>query len=309
MKTAGATSRLDFRAFIAVALITFALLAQTGSWAKAQEVSLEHRGAEDVILGTTTSTRDSGLLDVLVPLFEERTEYHLKPIAVGSGAAIKLGEAGEANVLLVHSPADEEKFVAAGHGINRHLVFYNDFVIVGPADDPAGIKGTTSAAEALGRIAAAKSRFGSRGDDSGTHKKELRLWKTAGIEPGGDWYVESGSGMGDTLNIASERDAYTIADRGTYLSLKSRLSLDILVEGDASLLNVYHVIAVNPDNYTTINSPGAQAFISFLLHPEIQSIIGEFGKEEFGQPLFTPCGDNSCRIEPAATPVASPASS
>ncbi len=292
-----------------VAMVIALLLFQSGSWALAQEASPAPRGPEDVILATTTSTQDSGLLDVLVPLFEAKTGYHLKPIAVGSGAAIKLGEEGEADVLLVHSPADEEEFVAAGHGIDRHLVFYNDFVIVGPTEDPAGIIGSATASEAMSKIATFGSIFISRGDDSGTHKKELGLWKAAGIEPSGDWYIESGSGMGDTLNIASERDAYTLADRGTYLSLKSRLSLDVLVEGDSTLLNVYHVIAVNPDNYSTINQQGSEAFISFLLAPEVQAIIGEFGNEEFGQPLFTPCADNSCGIESISTPVASPATS
>lgn len=277
------------------------------SGVSAQNATPAPRGEDDVILATTTSTQDSGLLDVLVPIFEQKTGFNLKPIAVGSGAALKMGQNGEADVLLVHSPADEQTFMDAGYGVDRHLVFYNDFIIVGPAGDPAGIAGTASATEAMKKIADTTSPFVSRGDDSGTNKKELGLWKSAGIDPSGSWYTESGTGMGDTLNIASERDAYTLTDRGTYLAQKSRLALNILVEGDRSLLNVYHVIAVNPDRYTTINSAGAQAFIAFLLDPAIQQIVGEFGTQEFGQPLFTPCADNVCGVEPAATPAASPA--
>jgi tungstate transport system substrate-binding protein len=259
-----------------------------------------------VILATTTSTQDSGLLDVLVPLFEKETGYHVKPIAVGAGAAMKLGQQGEADVLLVHSPKDEAAFMAAGYGVNRHLVMYNDFVIVGPADDPAGIHGLP-ALEAMKRIAAKQATFVSRGDDSGTNKLELSLWQQAGITPKGSWYVESGTGMGDTLNLANERRAYTITDRGTYLALKQRLDLPILVEGDPVLINIYHVIAVNPARYKTINAAGAQAFIDFLLDPATQKVIGDFGREKYGQPLFTPCADDSCGIErPAATPAATP---
>lgn len=292
-----------------IALVfTFSVLSPV-ALARAEEATPATAGPKDVILATTTSTQDSGLLDVLVPLFEERTGYHLKPIAVGSGAAMELGEKGEADVLLVHSPKAEEEFMAGGFGIDRHLVMYNDFVIVGPADDPAGIAGAATAADAMALVAASGSTFISRGDDSGTHKKELALWEAAGVEPAGDWYVESGTGMGETLNIASERDAYTLADRGTWLSMADTLDLEILLEGDPKLLNVYHVIAVDPANFDTVNSEGAQAFIAFMLDPDVQQAIGEFGIEEFGQPLFTPCADNSCGIEgddatPAASPVA-----
>ncbi len=275
--------------------------------ALAQDGTPAPRGARDVILATTTSTQDSGLLDVLVPLFERQTGYHLKPIAVGSGAALKLGQEGEADVLLVHAPADEEAFMVAGYGVDRHLVFYNDFVIVGPMDDPAGVAGTASAVEALRKIAAAKVAFVSRGDDSGTNKKELALWQATGITPTGSWYVESGTGMGDTLNIASERDAYTLTDRGTYLALQSRLSLKVLVEGDEGLVNVYHVIAVNPAAHPAVNTAGAQAFVAFLLDPATQQVVGDFGRERFGQPLFTPCADDACGVEGAGTPAASPA--
>jgi tungstate transport system substrate-binding protein len=289
--------------FVRVALMALLLIVAVPLRVSAQGTPAP--GPKDVILATTTSTQDSGLLDVLVPLFEQETGYHLKPIAVGSGAAIEMGEKGEADVLLVHSPAAEEEFMASGYGVNRHLVMYNDFIIVGPKRDPAGVKNTDSALDAMKAIASSESPFISRGDDSGTNKLELSLWDKAGIKPSGSWYQESGTGMGDTLNIANERDAYTITDRGTYLALEDQLDLVILSEGDKSLINIYHVIAVNPDKYNTINTAGAQAFIDFMLSPSTQQVIGEFGKKEFGQALFTPCADDSCGIV-TATPVASP---
>jgi len=261
-------------------------------------------GPQDVILATTTSTADTGLLDALSPLFTEATGYALKPIAVGSGAALELGERGEVDVVLAHSPAAELTFMEEGFGAERRTVMYNDFVIVGPQDDPAGIAGATSAAGAFSAIAGSQARFVSRGDESGTHALELRLWKQAGIEPAGDWYIESGTGMGDTLNIANERGAYTITDRGTYLALKDRLELPIQVEGDRALINIYHVITVNPANGPRINSGGGEAFLTFLLDPGTQALIGQFGVEEFGEPLFTPCADNSCGVEAVATPAA-----
>jgi tungstate transport system substrate-binding protein len=292
--------RVHFTAFVLI-------LALVGTFnARAQDAGTPERGPDDVILGTTTSTQDSGLLDELVPLFEDQTGYHLIPIAVGSGAAMDMGERGEADVLLVHSPAAEEEFMDAGYGTDRHLVMYNDFIIVGPEDDPAGVRDTATAVDAMRAIRDSESTFISRGDDSGTHRLELSLWEQAGIEPGGSWYQESGTGMGETLSIANERDAYTISDRGTYLSQGDRLDLVILSEGDKALINIYHVIAVNPERYDTINGAGAQAFIDFMLDPATQDVIGEFGTEEFGQPLFTPCADNSCGITPA-TPEASPA--
>jgi tungstate transport system substrate-binding protein len=260
-------------------------------------------GPQDVILATTTSTADTGLLDALTPLFLEQMGYTLKPIAVGSGAALELGERGEVDVVLAHSPAVEMTFMEEGFGAERRTVMYNDFVIVGPPDDPAGISGNPSAIDAMRMIAESQSRFVSRGDESGTNALELRLWKQAGIEPAGDWYIESGTGMGDTLNIASERAAYTITDRGTYLALKDRLDLPMLVEGDTALLNVYHVMTLNPENGPNINTAGGEAFLTFLLDPVTQAFIGEFGVEEFGEPLFTPCADNSCGVE-AATPTA-----
>lgn len=257
---------------------------------------------DDVILATTTSTADTGLLDALSPIFLEETGITLKPIAVGSGAAIELGERGEADVLLVHSPAAEQAFMDAGFGTERRTVMYNDFVIVGPEDDPAAVAGAESATDALNRIATSESVFVSRGDDSGTHALERRLWESAGITPDGGWYTESGTGMGDTLNIASERGGYTISDRGTFLALRDRLGLGVLLEGDPALLNVYHVMLVNPENGRDIDTAAGQAFLEFLLEPETQEFIGGFGVEEFGEPLFTPCADNACGALPA-TPV------
>ena len=261
-------------------------------------------GRPDVILATTPSTQDSGLLDALGPLFHDQTGYRLKPIAVGSGAALELGRRGEADVLLVHSPVAEQDFMTQGLGTERRTVMVNDFIIVGPADDPAGIADSPSALEAMARIAASQSRFVSRGDESGTNALERRLWQQAGIEPEGSWYTESGTGMGDTLNIANERQAYTLADRGTYLTLHVRLELDVLVEHTPELRNVYHVITVNPANGPAVNTAGAEAFVTFLLAPATQRIIGAFGVERFGQPLFTPCADNACGVEAAATPAA-----
>ncbi len=290
-------------AFLALVFLATAL-ALTPSLARAQATpaAVERTGPTDVILATTTSTADTGLLDALIPLFKEKTGYTLKPIAVGSGAALELGKRGEADVVLAHSPQAEMEFMAGGYGVERRTVMYNDFVIVGPPDDPAGIKGEPSAVAAMGKIAAAQAPFVSRGDNSGTNALELRLWRQAGIEPAGSWYTESGTGMGDTLSIANERSAYTISDRGTYLSLRDRLDLAILVEGSPELLNVYHVITLNQSNGPGINVAGGQAFLEFLLDPATQRFIGDFGIDRFGQALFVPCADDSCGV--AATPVA-----
>jgi tungstate transport system substrate-binding protein len=243
---------------------------------------------KDMILATTTSTQDSGLLDVLVPVFQDDTGYVVKVVAVGSGEALKMGEQGNADVLLVHSPAAEATFMDAGNGSERTLVMHNDFVIVGPEADPAAIKGSATAVDAFTKIAEAQAPFISRGDDSGTHKAEQAIWKKAGITTEGDWYQESGQGMGATLKIASEKAAYTLSDRATYLANKDTLALVILMEGDASLLNVYHVIIVNPEKYPKLNTEGAKAFAAYLVSQEGQDLIGKFGVEKFGQPLFTP---------------------
>lgn len=242
----------------------------------------------DVILATTTSTQDSGLLDVLIPEFEKKTGYKIKPIAVGTGQALAMGEKGEADVLLTHAPSSEKKLVDEKTVVNYRLVMHNDFVLVGPPEDPAGIKGKKTAAEALKAIADSKAVFVSRGDDSGTHKMEISLWKKANVDPKGTWYQESGSGMGQTLNIASDKGGYTLTDRATYLSLKKNLKLDILLEGEKSLLNIYHVMQVNPDKFPKVNKDGAKAFADFMVSPDTQKMIGEFGKDKFGQSLFFP---------------------
>ncbi|HPH97014.1 MAG TPA: substrate-binding domain-containing protein [Anaerolineaceae bacterium] len=242
----------------------------------------------ELILATTTSTRDSGLLDVLLPLFQEKTGYNVKMVAVGSGQALKMGEEGNADVLLVHSPAAEKTLMDNGFGKERLLVMHNDFIIVGPKDDPAKIKGSATAVEAFKKIADAKATFVSRADDSGTHKMELSLWKSAGIEPAGDWYLQSGQGMGETLRITTEKAGYTLSDRATYLAQSSTLQLEVLVEGDKALLNIYHVITVNPDKWPKVNDAGAKAFADFLVSPEIQKVIEAFGKDKYGQSLFFP---------------------
>lgn len=249
--------------------------------------------AKEIILATTTSTQDSGLLDVLIPIFEGRSGYTVKTVAVGTGQALKMGEDGNADVLLVHAPAAEKELMDGGFGAERLLVMHNDFVIVGPADDPAGIKGDVSAVEALVKIASAAAAFVSRGDDSGTHKAELALWKSGEIDPQGDWYIESGQGMAATLKIAGEKAAYTLTDRATYLATREGLGLEILVEGDPVLLNVYHVITVNPEKWPKVNNAGATAFAQFLIDGETQKVIGEFGVDKYGQPLFFPDADKT----------------
>jgi tungstate transport system substrate-binding protein len=242
-----------------------------------------------IILATTTSTQDSGLLDVLLPIFEKKTGYFVKTIAVGSGQAMTMGQKGEADVLLVHSPAAEKKFVAEGYGINRRLIMHNDFIIVGPPEDPAKISGLKSSSEAFKKIASPKALFLSRGDNSGTHSKERDIWKASGVNPEGEkWYQQTGLGMGQTLSVAAEKKGYTLADRGTYLALKKNLGLDILVEGDAILLNIYHVIEVNPAKWPKVNSAGAKAFADFMVSKETQDIIKTFGVDKFGAPLFFP---------------------
>ena len=248
-----------------------------------------HMGpAKPLRLATTTSTRDSGLLEVLVPIFEKKTGIEVKVIAVGSGQALELGRRGDADVLLTHSPDAEKAFVTDGHGNERHLIMHNDFLLVGPNTDPAGVKGKESSVEAFRQIAKSKSPFVSRGDESGTHMKERTLWKETQIEPEGDWYVRAGTGMAEALRMAEEKKAYTLTDRGTYLTQRDRLNLVIITEGDARLSNPYSVIVVSSEKHPQVNQIAAQHFADFLLSPDIQRTIGDFGVDRFGQALFFP---------------------
>ena len=258
-------------------------------------VATEASANPNIILATTTSTQVSGLLDVLVPMFEEQTDSTVQTVAVGTGEALKMGEEGNADVLLVHAPSSEVTFMDGGFGKDRLLVMHNDFVIVGPADDPAAIK-TLGPREAFVAIYNAAVPFVSRGDDSGTHKKELDFWKKAELDPRTEkpeWFIETGQGMGASLTVASEKGAYILTDRATYLANKDNLQLEILLEGNKSLLNIYHVITVNPDKWPEVNYEGAMAFANFLIDPATQAVIGEFGVEKFGQPLFFPDGEKT----------------
>lgn len=242
----------------------------------------------EVILATTTSTQDSGLLDLLVPAFQKATGYQVKVIAVGSGAAMQMGERGDADVLLVHSPAAEEKFVADGFGIERTLVMHNDFVVIGPMADPAGLKSVKTVVEAMKKLADRKATFVSRGDNSGTDVLEKNLWKSAGLTApkGQSWYLETGQGMGATLTVAREKQAYTVTDRATFLAFTGKSDSPILLEGDPALLNVYHVIVPNPAKLPKTNTEGGRAFKAFLVSADAQKLIGDFGREKYGQPLF-----------------------
>ncbi|MCY3557981.1 MAG: substrate-binding domain-containing protein [Chloroflexi bacterium] len=246
---------------------------------------------DELILATTTSLNDSGLLDQLVPIFEDEAEVSVKIIAVGTGAALRMGADGNADVLLTHAPDAERVLVEAGDVTGRALVAYNDFVIVGPPDDPASVGGTSDVSTALARIAASGATFASRGDDSGTHKKELSLWSETGVSPlveADDWYIEVGQGMSATLTVANQRGAYALTDRGTYLSLSADIpDLLTLVEGDPLLLNFYSVMLVNGDK-GRINTVASQQFADFLIRDDIQAMIGEYLREVYGQPLFIP---------------------
>ncbi|MCZ7624728.1 MAG: tungsten ABC transporter substrate-binding protein [Candidatus Methylomirabilota bacterium] len=256
--------------------------------AQGAPIRVVQAGSQNVILATTTSTQDSGLLDVLVPLFERQTGYVVKTISVGTGQALALGGRGEADVVLVHAPEAEKRYVTEGTLTNRRLVMHNDFIIVGPKEDPAQIRSLKKASEALRRIAERKATWVSRGDNSGTHQLEKRLWKASGQEPVSDWYLETGQGMGQTLGIATEKRAYTLTDRGTYLALKKRLALEILIERDPSLLNIYSVMEVNADRFPKVNAAGGKAFADFIIAADTQAIIKTFGVEKFGEPLFYP---------------------
>ncbi|MDY0087910.1 MAG: substrate-binding domain-containing protein [Coriobacteriia bacterium] len=274
-------------ALFLVVMLAFSLAACGGQKAEAPDESPGEPVVEtsEVILASTTSTEDSGLFGEIIPAFEEAyPQYKVSVVAVGTGQALEIGRNKDADVLLVHAKSDEEEFVAEGYGIERRDVMYNDFIIVGPESDPAGIKGETDAKKAFEAIANGKHLFVSRGDDSGTHKREMSVWKAAGIEPAGDWYNSIGQGMGDTLQFASESEGYTLTDRGTYLSMKGKLDLVIAVEGDPLLLNQYGVIVVTDAN----NLEGGQAFADWVVSPEAQDVIAKFGVAEFGEPLFVP---------------------
>ncbi|MDF5716763.1 MAG: substrate-binding domain-containing protein [Rhizonema sp. NSF051] len=251
-----------------------------------QPASAQSPTKPNVIVAMTTSIEDSGLLDDLVPAIESKTGYKLKKVAVGTGQALALAEKGEVDALFVNSPKAERKVLQEGAVINRHLVMHNDFVIVGPDADKAKIRGQKNAVEAFSMIAKNQALFISRGDDSGTNKLEKDLWKQANISPTGNWYQQTGAGMGQTLQVANQKLGYTIADRATYIFQKKNLSLPILVEGDKKLLNLYHVMQVNPQKFSKVNTAGAQAFINYVLSPEGQALIAAHGKKQFGQALF-----------------------
>lgn len=253
-----------------------------------EEAPVELLGGS-IILSTTTSTENSGLLDYILPDFTEKTGTKVKVVAVGTGKALQMGKDGEADVLLVHAKSSEEAFVAEGHGIERVDVMYNDFVVIGSKEDPADLKAANSnVVEGFAKIQSTLAKFVSRGDDSGTNKKEIALWKEADIQPEGDWYISAGKGMGDVIQMADELNAYTLTDRATYLSMKENLDIEIVLEGDSKLFNQYGVIAVNPDKNDKINKQGADAFIKWLLSAETQELISGFGVKKFGQSLFTP---------------------
>ena len=267
------------RSWLALGLLLASLLAGAGDAVAQSRVG---------ILSTTTSTQDSGLLDVLIPMFERKTGYSVKTISVGTGQALALAARGEADVTLAHAPALEKKYLGEGKMLNRRLVMYNDFVIIGPTEDPARVKGLAKATDALKRIAETQATFVSRGDKSGTHSLELSLWEAAGLTPSGSWYLESGQGMGQTLGIANERKAYTITDRATYLAFRKRITLLVLVERDRPLLNIYSVMEVNPANGSRVNAAGGKAVADFMVSPEVQAVIRTFGVDRYGQPLFVP---------------------
>jgi tungstate transport system substrate-binding protein len=230
---------------------------------------------------------DSGLLDVLIPRFQDSFGYAVKVVAVGTGEALKMGERGDADVLLVHAPQAEEEFMSKGWGKDRRQVMHNEFWLLGPSNDPAHLSGLT-AQEAFKKIGERGINFVSRGDNSGTHKKELEIWQKVGVEPQGEWYIETGQGMGASLKVASEKGAYVLSDNATYLAMKDELNLKAVVRGDKALFNPYHVITVNPDKNRGVNYQGALDFVNFITGEEAQKLISNFGREKFNQPLFIP---------------------
>jgi tungstate transport system substrate-binding protein len=268
---------------IAVSLSLWIVLWATGAFSQPAAPA-----QKEVIFATTTSVQDTGLLDVIVPMFEKDTGYHVKAVAVGTGQALALAGRGEADVILAHAPDAEKKYVTEGALINRRLMMHNTFLLAGPSTDPAKVKETKKAVDALKKIAKAKSPFVSRGDDSGTHKLEMKLWEQAGIKPTGEWYLEAGQGMGKTLGIAGEKQAYVISDRATYLAFQKTSGLSVVLEGDPAFLNIYHVMEINTEKFPKVNATGGKAFADFLLSAKVQDILKTFGKEKFGEPLFYP---------------------
>lgn len=257
---------------------------------KDEDISTTNDSSDSIILATTTSTENSGLLDYILPVFEEETNIDVKVVAVGTGKALQMGIDGEADVLLVHAKSSEEQFVEDGHGLERFDVMYNDFVIIGPNTDEANLK-TEVSNDVIGAfeiLNEGNNTFVSRGDDSGTHKKELQFWNEIGIEPNGNWYVSAGKGMGDVIQMTNEMLGYTMSDRATFLSMKDDIDLMVVVEGDSKLFNQYGIIAVNPNKNDYINNEGALRFIDWILSEDTQNLISEFGVEEYGEPLFIP---------------------
>jgi len=276
--------------WLIMTLLLLLILSFTGCTSTPTEEASEQIENSSIILATTTSTQDSGLLDELLPIFKEDTGIEAKVVAVGTGKALQMGVDGEADVLLVHAKASEEELVANGDGLERFNVMYNDFVVIGPESDPAAVseKAPNNVVDAFKVICETQSTFVSRGDDSGTHKKELSVWKASDITPEGDWYISAGKGMGDVIQMANEMMGYTLSDRATYLAMSNSIEIIPLVEGDERLFNQYGVIAVNPEKNEMINAEGAQAFIDWILSEKAQELIGGFGIDQYGQPLFVP---------------------
>jgi tungstate transport system substrate-binding protein len=245
------------------------------------------QASHDIVLATTTSVRDAGLLASLLPPFESATGYRVKVIAVGSGQAMELGRRGEADVFILHDPAGEERFVADGYGMDRRALMHNEFLLIGPQSDPAHARGA-DILNAFRAIAKAEAPFVSRGDRSGTNVRERSLWKATGIEPAEPWYRETGQGMGATLVVTDQLGAYTLTDVATFLSHRSPLALDVICQGDSLLRNVYHVIRANPDRFKRVNVPGALAFADYMVSDSTQRRIGEFRREELGRSIFVP---------------------
>lgn len=274
---------------LAALLLMISLVLSSCSTGKTSNQTTTPEPKKGIILATTTSTQDSGLLDYLLPEFTKDTGYDVKVVAVGTGQALKMGEDGEADVLLVHAKASEEEFVKAGHGVKRYDVMYNDFILIGPKDDTK-VKAAAGndIQKALKYIYDNKLKFVSRGDDSGTDKAEKKLWKNMNVKPSGDWYISAGKGMGPVIQMANEMKAYTISDRGTYLAMKDKTDLAIITENDPKLFNQYGVIAVNPNKNDKINKEGAQAFVDWILSERAQKLIGQYGIDKYGQALFVP---------------------